>query len=211
MTTQYSDEREAKARQLTSSILALIENTPDILTQKTVQIPDISAAVFDPCSFEDADEMPSAFRFMDDFISLDLNPEIKTIVDQLYNANEAAIWGHAPGYTVDNVGQVFLDNYCHALITGPDGPLKCESPLGAFVLFGPQTLYKDHSHRPNEIYLALTPGGEWRVGNSGWRALDAGETIFVPSEAVHAIRTGTEPILTFSFWLEPGDMNTIEI
>ena len=211
MTPLYTDEREAKLRQLTSNIVAVIENTPDILTAKTVRVPDISTAVFDPHSLEDSESMPRAFGFMKDFISQDLKLEVKTIVDQLYDAKKATIWGHAPGYNVDNVGQAFLDNYCHALLTGPDGPLKCESPLGAFVLFGPETLYKDHSHTPNEIYLALTDGGEWRVGDSGWRSLEAGDTIFVPSETVHAIRTGSEPILTFSFWLEAGDMNTIEI
>ena len=37
------------------------------------------------------------------------------------------------------------------------------------------------------------------------------QTIFIPSSAVHAIRAGTEPLLTFSFWLEPGDMLEINI
>ena len=63
---------------------------------------------------------------------------------------------------------------------------------------------------PNEVYLTLTGGGQWRVGDYDWLTLQPGETIFIPSNTVHAIRAG-EPLLTFSFWLEEGAMEAIAI
>lgn len=204
-------QREEAVRRLALTISSKIQQTPDVLENKTVNVPDFSAAEFDSTIHNEIESLPSAYRFVEEFLaSNDQNP-LQEVLDQFKCVEKFLVWGHAPGYSKDNVGQEFLHNYCHALLTGPDGPLKCASPLGAFVLFGPNTLYRDHSHAPNEVYLALTGGGEWRVGDHSWQQLDAGQTIYIPSNAVHAIRTGSKPLLTFSFWLESGDMDEIVI
>ncbi|MBX2870068.1 MAG: dimethylsulfoniopropionate lyase [Acidiferrobacterales bacterium] len=214
MTEQPGKEAERALHDLASGVVKAIQSRPDILHHQFVKVPDFSAAICDPHTTPHkgkTEALPQAYRFVDEIVALGRAAKTKEILAQFYAARDLLIWGHAPGYNVDTVGQTFLDNYCHALLTGPDGPLRCHSPLGAFVLFGPNTLYKDHSHAPNEVYLALTDGGQWRVGNRDWQELDAGETIFIPSESVHAIRTSSEPLLTFSFWLEPGEMNSIAI
>ena len=204
-------QREQSVRQLAINISSKIQQSPDVLENKSVIVPDLSEAQFEPTSHNETEPLPSAYRFVENILSSNDQNSVQEILDQFQRVEKSLIWGHAPGYSKDNVGQDFLDNYCHALLTGPDGPLKCASPLGAFVLFGPDTLYRDHSHTPNEVYLALTGGGEWRVGHHSWKQLDAGQTIYIPSNAVHAIRTTTKPLLTFSFWLEAGDMNEIVI
>ena len=198
-------------RQLASSIVDAIESRPDVLGSKLVEVPDLTGTVFDPPPRTGKHERPATYRFVDDFAAMDHERSMKELVESFRMVEDILIWGHAPGYSNENVGQSFLDNYCHALLTGPDGPLRCDSPLGAFVLFGPDTCYQDHSHEPNEVYLALTDGGEWRVGREDWLQLSAGDTIFIPSNAVHAIRTNHDPLLTFSFWLEPGGMEEIRI
>ena len=203
--------REETLRRLASNISDTIQQTPDVLEKRTVDVPGLDRVEFATPDQNGLSPPPNAFRFVEDITSLKHHSSVQEIIEQFQTVQELLIWGHAPGYNKDNVGQRFLDNYCHALLTGPDGPLKCASPLGAFVLFGPDTLYKDHSHAPNEVYLALTGGGEWRVGDHPWIQLDAGQPIYIPSNAVHAIRTTTRPLLTFSFWLEAGDMETIAI
>lgn len=204
-------QREETLRQLAFNISATIQNGPDVLENTVVNVPDLSGAEFAPTNQKEMESLPRAYRFVEEITSMDHPSSLQEIFEQFRAVEDLLIWGHAPGYTKDNVGQEFLNNYCHALLTGPDGPLRCTSPLGAFVLFGRDTLYRDHSHAPNEVYLALTGGGEWRVGQHSWTKLDAGQTIFIPSNAVHAIRTGTKPLLTFSFWLEPGEMDAIVI
>jgi mannose-6-phosphate isomerase-like protein (cupin superfamily) len=211
MTRQPHNEPEAALRRLAFSIIDAIQSKADILQNQLIEVPELDDAAFEQPCLDEAGPLPRAYRFVEDIVSSDQGPLCRKLLEQFHAVEEQLIWGQAPGYDIDNVGQEFLNNYCHALLTGPDGPLKCTSPLGAFVLFGPNTLYKDHSHAPNEVYLAITGGGQWRVGSHGWRQLEAGETIFIPSETVHAIRTNTEPLLTFSFWLEPGDMNAIAI
>ena len=203
--------REEALRQLASSIFAAIGSKPDVLENKVVDVPDLRDAVFDPPIQSGMVSAPYAYRFVEDIALLAQKSSQQEIIVQFRSVEDLLIWGHAPGYSKDNVGQEFLDNYCHALLLGPDGPLRCASPLGAFVLFGPNTLYRDHWHAPNEVYLALTGGGQWRVDHNSWRQLDAGQTIFIPSNAVHAIRTSAKPLLTFSLWLDPGDMDAIAI
>ena len=202
---------EVLLRNLAESVAVAIQNSTDVLYGKNIEIPDLSHARYTPNEQTGFATRPVAHRFIETIASLNQKRSMKNIFDQLRIAEDLVIWGHAPGYNRNNVGQEFLDNYCHALVSGPDGPLDCASPLGAFVLFGPDTLYKDHSHAPNEVYLAVTDGGEWRVGDSEWIPLSQGDTIFIPSNAVHAIRTGANPLLTFSFWLDPGEMDAIEI
>lgn len=211
MSRDFDTKREEALRHLASSVSAAIGSKPDVLENKVIDVPDVRDAVFDPPVQGEEICRPRAHRFVEEIASLDQKDSVQDIIGQFRLVEDLLIWGHAPGYSKDNVGQEFLDNYCHALLTGPDGPLRCASPLGAFVLFGPNTLYRDHSHAPNEVYLALTGGGQWRVGRHSWRQLDASQTIFIPSNAVHAIQTNAEPLLTFSFWLEPGAMDAITI
>ncbi len=202
---------EAHLRQLAQQIAALISDTTDVLDNHSVTVPGLHTLNYVPMDHNGLDQNLSAFRLINELLAAGQQSTLATIHDQLDLVREHLLWGHAPGYTAETVGQTFLDNYCHALLTGPDGPLVGDSPLGAFVLFGPNTLYRDHSHAPNEIYLALSGGGEWRVGEHPWTELDAGQTIFIPAHAVHAIRTRDKPLLTFSFWLDQGDMADIAI
>ena len=204
-------DHEVAIRHFVSNIIVAIESKPDALQNKLVKIPDVADAIFDSASITEISPQLKAYRFVEEFVSLSQGSPTQGLVEQFFALEKLLIWGHASGYNTNNVGQTFLDNYCHALLTGPEGPLKCAAPLGAFVLFGPDTFYKDHSHTPNEVYLALTGGAEWRVDDNDWQQLEAGEIIFIASEATHAIRTHDNPVLTFSFWLEPGDIGAIRI
>ncbi len=206
-----TDNDQSALRQLASLVVSAIHSWPEVLDNQIIDVPDFTEALFDPSAITESNQQLHAFRFVEQLVAKDYQGSMKEIVEQFHQVKDLLVWGQAPGYNVENVGQHFLDNYCHALLTGPDGPLKCDAPLGSFVIFGPNTLYKDHSHVPNEVYLAISGGGEWRVGEHDWRELAAGETIFIPSETTHAIRTASEPLLTFSFWLEAGDIASIEI
>ena len=204
-------DTERALRRLASNITDTIRAQPDVLHGRTVDVPSLSGARFDPAGLEGPELPLPARRHIDGIEVSSFSSSVSELIRGLRQLESSLIWGHAPGYTEANVGREFLDNYCHALLSGPDGPLRCRSPLGAFVLFGPNTLYREHSHSPNEVYLTLTGGGQWRVGDYDWLTLQPGETIFIPSNTVHAIRAGDEPLLTFSFWLEEGSMDAIAI
>ncbi|MEM7406968.1 MAG: dimethylsulfonioproprionate lyase family protein [Pseudomonadota bacterium] len=199
---------EHALRGLVADLLEVVGSGADMRNGQRVAVPDARASVY---VGEPSRDRPCAYRFVDEILARSLGGPVEHLVHRFKMLEDHLIWGHAPGYDADTVGEDFLDNYCHALLTGPDGPLRCDAPLGAFVLFGPHTFYREHHHAPNEVYLALSGGGQWQVEGAAWQILEAGQTIFIPSGAVHAIRAGEEPLLTFSFWLEPGDMLEIAI
>ena len=60
-------EQESALRRLASGISTVIRSTPDVLESKSVEVPDVSGAVFDPPIRTEALPPPSVHRFVDGF------------------------------------------------------------------------------------------------------------------------------------------------
>jgi len=58
----------------------------------------------------------------------------------------------------------------------------------------------DHHHVAEEIYVPLTGGTEWRMGEGGFRKREAGQVVHHASNVNHAMRTGNEPLLALYIW-----------
>jgi hypothetical protein len=58
----------------------------------------------------------------------------------------------------------------------------------------PRIDYPDHSHPPDELYLALSEG-EWRRGGEAWFSPGLGGTVRNPPGVSHAMRSGETPLL----------------
>ena len=80
-----------------------------------------------------------------------------------------------------------------------------------FLLLGPHTEYRDHSHAPREVYLVLTAGPQWRVDGGDWFAVEPGQVVFHPSRQLHALRARSTPLLVFAAWLDRGERAAIAI
>ena len=119
---------ETELRLLASKIKSVIHSKPDVLGGHIAHVPDLSTAKFEISVDTVLEPRPKAYQYVEQFESMVRSPEIKELIKQLQDVEDNLIWGHAPGYTKDNVGQEFLDNYCHALLSGPDGCLLYTSP-----------------------------------------------------------------------------------
>ena len=69
-----------------------------------------------------------------------------------------------------------------------------------FLILGPGIVYPDHHHVAEELYIPLTGGTEWRMGEGAFTLREAGEIIHHPSNVNHAMRTGEEPLLALYLW-----------
>jgi quercetin dioxygenase-like cupin family protein len=67
-------------------------------------------------------------------------------------------------------------------------------------LVAPGIRYIDHRHPPEELYIVMS-GGEWYREDRGWHAPGIGGIVYNPSDSVHAMRSGPEPLL--ALWLLP--------
>ncbi len=98
-------------------------------------------------------------------------------------------------------GPQFLNGHANAMIIGPGG-LEVRSDVWVGVsLMAPNTRYPDHSHPPEEVYVALSPG-EWRQQGGPWHSPGIGGLVYNPPNIVHSMRSADRPLLALWFlWI----------
>ncbi len=116
----------------------------------------------------------------------------------LRERRDAFRWGQT--YTDADFGKKFIDNYGWLEVFGTRGHFDNRKIAGGFLLLGPGILYPDHHHVAEEIYIPLTGGADWRMGDGEFRRREAGEIIHHPSKTNHAMRTGEGPLLALYLW-----------
>lgn len=107
-------------------------------------------------------------------------------------------WGQT--YSEADFGATFMENYGWLEVFGTRGHFVNDEVAGGLLILGPDTLYPDHHHVAEEIYVPLTGGTEWRMGAGGFRTREAGEVIHHASDVSHAMRTAKEPLLALYIW-----------
>ncbi|WP_065169980.1 dimethylsulfonioproprionate lyase family protein [Paracoccus sp. MKU1] len=91
----------------------------------------------------------------------------------------------------------FAESHANAMLLGPGGIEERRDIWIDLSLLAPQTRYPDHQHAPEETYLVLSPGS-FRKSGRDWFQPGIGGSFFVPPNAVHAMRSGNEPL--FALW-----------
>lgn len=103
-------------------------------------------------------------------------------------------------YGISEFGQEFLDNYGWVEIFGTRGHYQCETLAGGFLMLGPHTIYPDHHHTAEEIYVPLTEHSLWSMGGAPFEFRRAGDIIHHPSDVWHAMRTADRPMVALYLW-----------
>jgi len=107
-------------------------------------------------------------------------------------------WGQT--YTAADFGQGFVDNYGWLEVFGTRGHFANDEVAAGLLILGPDIVYPDHHHIAEELYIPLTGGTEWRMGEGGFHVRAAGEVIHHASNVNHAMRTGNEPLMALYLW-----------
>lgn len=124
--------------------------------------------------------------------------EAKPLARLLQEHRGAFRWGQT--YTETDFGKKFIDNYGWLEVFGTRGHFDNRKIAGGLLILGPGIVYPDHHHVAEEIYIPLTGGADWRMGDGAFRRREAGEIIHHPSSMNHAMRTGEEPLLALYLW-----------
>ena len=107
-------------------------------------------------------------------------------------------WGRRPG--AEAHGETFHEGHANAVLVGPAGLEQRSDVLVGASLVAPGIRYIDHRHPPEELYLVMS-GGEWYREDRGWHTPGIGGIVYNPSNVVHAMRAGPNPLL--ALWLLP--------
>ena len=124
--------------------------------------------------------------------------EAKPLARLLQERRDAFRWGQT--YTEADFGRRFIDNYGWLEVFGTRGHFDNKKIAGGFLILGPGIVYPDHHHVAEEIYIPLTGGADWRMGEGEFRRREPGEIIHHTSKMNHAMRTAEEPLLALYLW-----------
>lgn len=125
-------------------------------------------------------------------------PNAKPLVRWLAGQSGNLHWGQT--YSESDFGSAFVDNYGWLEVFGTRGHFANDEAAAGLLILGPDIVYPDHHHFAEEIYIPLTGGTEWRMGEGGFRKREAGEIVHHASNVNHAMRTGQEPLLALYIW-----------
>ncbi|MCA0050955.1 transcriptional regulator [Mesorhizobium sp. B283B1A] len=125
--------------------------------------------------------------------------DAKPLVGWLAGQRGKLHWGQT--YSESDFGRAFIDNYGWLELFGTRGHFANDEAAAGLLILGPDIVYPDHHHFAEEIYIPLTGGTEWRMGEGGFRMREAGEIVHHASNVNHAMRTGQEPLLALYIWL----------
>ncbi len=65
----------------------------------------------------------------------------------------------------------------------------------------PEVTYPEHRHAPEELYVVLSPG-QWQQSRGDWHEPGAGGIVHNPPNVLHAMRSGSTPLLaTWCLWI----------
>lgn len=125
-------------------------------------------------------------------------PDAQRLVRLLAEHRNDLRWGQT--YNAADFGEAFLQKYGWLEVFGLRGHFANDEVAAGLLILGPGITYPDHHHIAEEIYIPLTGGTEWRMGEGGFHVRQAGEVIHHASNVSHAMRTGSEPLLALYIW-----------
>lgn len=127
-----------------------------------------------------------------------LGDSFSAIVNVLKECPESLCWGQT--YNASDFGEAFLDNYGWTEIIGQRGPIQSTEIACGFLLLGPQIEYPLHRHEAEEIYVPLSSGALWKLGDADWVENPRGVPIYHRPWVAHGMRTEASPLLALYIW-----------
>ncbi|NUH64470.1 transcriptional regulator [Sulfitobacter sp. S0837] len=122
-------------------------------------------------------------------------PDLTRLMDSFFALEPSLNWARRAG-DLTGASENFTDNHANAVIFGKNGLEPRDDVTLGISLVGPDTLYPDHRHKPEETYLVISPG-DFRQGHRPWVKVASGDTFYNPSNILHSMRSSTVPILAF--------------
>ncbi|MFK7859658.1 MAG: dimethylsulfonioproprionate lyase family protein [Granulosicoccus sp.] len=92
------------------------------------------------------------------------------------------------------IGEPFASGHANATVIGRGGLEEREDVWVGISLLAPDINYPVHHHPPEEVYLVLSPG-EWQQDNGDWHEPGVGGIVYNPPDILHAMRSGSRPLL----------------
>ena len=127
-------------------------------------------------------------------------PAMAALARAFFALEPDLLWMRRKGSNTQN--EQFHDGHANAMLIGPGGLEQRDDVWAGVTVLAPHVRYIDHSHPPEEVYLAFTRGEWWNSGMD-WTEPGPGGLIYNPPAILHAMRSGAQPML--ALWILPVD------
>ena len=112
----------------------------------------------------------------------------------------------ATGILDELIPETVSDMFAVAPLVGPGTVIYSDRVRAGLFMQLAGSFYPAHAHSAEETYIMLAGEAEWQLDLGDWHRHGPGAMIHHPSEAPHATRTGTVPIL--AAWRWSGDVRS---
>lgn len=129
-------------------------------------------------------------------------PETQEIVQAIQEAAPFANWTQT--YTVEEVGQDFLDRYGYFELFGPYGNFHTDHLRGYVGFWDTNLDYGWHDHEAEELYFGLSGSGLFKAEGEENRRIGPGDAKYHRSFQAHAMETFDDHFLCLAFWRGSG-------
>lgn len=110
-------------------------------------------------------------------------------------------------YSLDEVGQAFLDAYGYIELVGPDGVYRSDQ-LRVFIgYWGPDIHYPWHRHEAVEIYQVISGAMRFETQDGNQIDIEEGDTHSHKSWQAHQMFIGPKGVLALALWKGAGLAN----
>lgn len=128
-----------------------------------------------------------------------VHPARQAVADALVPLLPHLVWRRRVSADLSNPD--FYHGHANAMLAGPGGIEARDDLMFGMTLIAPGVLYPDHTHPPEEVYLALTPG-EWWNARMDWTDPGPDGLIYNPPGIMHAMRAGAGQAF-LALWVLP--------
>lgn len=154
--------------------------------------------------------MVSGCGYLDSVVFLDAalkhaaaaDEPLSTLAREIKGLQPILEWQRRAG-VAPNASMSFSEGHANAMVVGPRGIEERRDVWVGISLLEPGVRYPDHSHFPEEIYLALTPG-TFRHGSRDWFEPGVGGSFYNEPGIDHAMAASEEqPLLAIWCLFDP--------
>jgi len=103
-------------------------------------------------------------------------------------------------YSVDQVGDAYLEKYGWFNLISPDGPFVSSELRLSIGMWGQGLYYPEHWHEPEEKYCVLAGGAKFIAKGRLPRVVTAGGVVHHESNQPHAMDMQHTPLLALAIW-----------
>jgi quercetin dioxygenase-like cupin family protein len=132
------------------------------------------------------------------------NAPIAAVFDAFLPHLDALPWRYS--YEPRSDAPDISERMAWAELVGPIAPFHSDKVCLGLTAIGPRLLYPLHYHPAAETYLVVSGTASWTAAGMT-RRHPPGTLILHPSNIVHAMETGDEPLLAAYAWT--GDVETL--